>query len=149
MAMDSHTERTNALKRMPLLAVLPHSDLEAIAQRMEVKGYEPGDEIIKQGASGASAFFVLSGQCEVRRKVGKGSKRIAFIEAGDFFGELSIVAPAPRSASVVATEPAVLLVLTSTEFNNALRTNRSMALHLVKVLAQRLQKAVDEFGQTA
>jgi CRP-like cAMP-binding protein len=144
--MEPHVDRTTALKKMPLLAVLPHSDIETIAQRMEVKGFEPGDEIIKQGAAGDAAYFVLSGQCEVRRKVGRASKRVAFIEPGNFFGELSIVAPAPRSASVVATEPSVLLVLTATEFNNALRTNRSMALQLVRVLAVRLQKAVDEFG---
>jgi CRP-like cAMP-binding protein len=144
--MDTLIDRSTTLKKMPLLASLPHSDLEAIAGRMEVKKFEAGDEIIKQGAAGASAYFVVEGQCEVRRRVGKGSKRIAFIEPGDFFGELSIVAPAPRSASVIATEPSVLLVLTSTEFNNALRTNRSMSLHLVKVLAMRLQKAVDEFA---
>lgn len=144
--MDSIEARTEALKRMPLLADLPHGELEAVAKRLKIESYETGMEIITQGASGSSAYFLVSGRCEVRRGTKKIKKRLAFLTPGDFFGELSVIAPAPRSASVVAQEPTVVLVLTGYEFRAALSTNRSMSLHLVKILAQRLQREIDEFS---
>ncbi len=143
--MDSVTDRTNALKRMPLLADLPHGELEAIAKRLTVETHAEGAEIIKQGSSGSSAYFVLDGKCEVRRTSKRVAKRIAFLKAGDFFGELSIIVPAPRSATVIAFEDTTVLVLTENEFRAALKANRSMSLHLVTALAQRLQRQEDEF----
>ncbi len=142
--MDDIDERTNALKKMPLLSSLPHGELEALAKRLKIESYEQGVDIIRQGTSGSSAYFVLSGKCDVRRGASKGGRRISFLEPGDFFGELSIIHPAPRSATVVAYEPTVVLVLTAHEFKSALTTNKSMAMHLVKVLAKRLQGKEEE-----
>ncbi|MBL9039816.1 MAG: cyclic nucleotide-binding domain-containing protein [Archangium sp.] len=139
-------ERTNALKRMPLLADLPHGELEGLAKRLSVETYPEGAEIIKQGASGSTAYFVVSGKCEVRRSTKRGAnRRLAYLKAGDFFGELSIIAPGPRSASVTVFEAATVLVLTEGEFRAALRANRSMSMHLVRALAERLQRQEDEF----
>ncbi len=67
-------------------------------------------------------------------------------ESGDFFGELSILVPAPRSATVIAAEDTTVFVLTENEFRAALRTNKSMAMHLVTALAARLQRQEDEFA---
>jgi CRP-like cAMP-binding protein len=144
--MDDINDRTNALKKMPLLMDLPHGELEAIAKRLKIESYERGVDIIRQGTSGSSAYFVLSGKCDVRRGASKGGRRITFLEPGDFFGELSILQPAPRSATVVAYEPTVVLVLTAHEFKTALNTNRAMAMQLVKILAKRLQGKEEEFA---
>jgi CRP-like cAMP-binding protein len=144
--MDDLNERTNALKKMPLLSDLPHGELESIAKRLKIESYEQGVDIIRQGTSGSSAYFVLSGRCDVRRGASKGGRRLSFLEPGDFFGELSILLPAPRSATVIAYEPTVVLVLTAHEFKSALTSNKSMAMHLVKILAKRLQGKEEEFS---
>jgi CRP-like cAMP-binding protein len=144
--MDELTQRTNALKAVPLLADLPHSELEKLAGRLTVEQHRTGSVIIREGASGAGAYFVISGECEVRREGRRGSKRIAVLKRGDHFGELSIINPAPRSATVVALEDCDLLLLTEQDFRDALRSNRSVALHLVRYLAKRLQAREDEFA---
>ncbi len=138
--------RLEALKRMPLLAGLPHGDLALMAKHVEVQRYETGAELIKEGTAGATAFFIVEGQCEVRRRVGANSTRLAFLGAGEFFGELSIVDPAPRTATVVAYEPVTALTLSGYHFRAALQSNLAMALHLVKVLAVRLRQLEDEFA---
>ncbi|MER2566584.1 MAG: cyclic nucleotide-binding domain-containing protein [Myxococcaceae bacterium] len=143
--MDELTQRTNALKAMPLLADVPHGELEKLASRLTVEQHRTGSVVIKEGASGAAAYFVVTGTCEVRREGRRGSKRVNVLKRGDCFGELSIINPAPRSATVVALENCDLLVLSEQDFRDALRSNRSMSLQLVRALAKRLQAREDEF----
>lgn len=144
--MDELTQRTNALKAMPLLADVPHGELEKLASRLTVEQHRTGSVIIKEGSSGAAAYFLVSGSCEVRREGKRGPKRVSVMKRGDCFGELSIINPAPRSASVIALENCDVLVLTEQDFRDALRSNRSMALQLVRALAKRLQVKEDEFS---
>src|SRR5687767_13703947 len=98
--MDSLIDRVNTLKRMPMLAGLPHGDLELMAKRAEEKSFASGAELIREGTSGSSAYLIVSGQCEVRRN----GARLAYLGPGEFFGEISILDPAPRTATVIATE---------------------------------------------
>ncbi len=142
-----HSERLQLLQRMPLLAGLPHGELERLAEHVQEKRFDTGAELIKEGTSGFSAFFIVSGRCEVRRRSGTEAVRLAYLEPGDFFGELAILDPAPRSATVSALEPTATLVLDEYQFKAALQTNLSMALHLVKVLAARLRAFEDEFAR--
>lgn len=140
--MDQPTDRVTALKSIPLLAGLPHGDLERLAKKVREDKLPPGVELIKEGTSGSSVFFIVQGKCEVRRNGG----RIALLGPGEFFGELSILQPAPRTATVSVYEAATLLVLEGRDFRSALTTNTAMAHHLIKVLADRLRQFVDDFS---
>jgi CRP-like cAMP-binding protein len=139
MTLDSHV---NALKTIPLFAGLPHSDLEALAKKVAEAHHAQGSEIIKEGTSGSSVFLIVKGRCEVRR----GSKRIRELEAGQFFGELSILDPSPRTATVRTVEPTVLLVLEGYDFRTALKNSRDMAQKLIIALVERLRHVTDEFA---
>jgi len=139
-------ERVNALQSIPLLANLPHGDLVSMAGRVTERVFEPGAELIKEGTSGSSIFLISAGRCEVRRKSPGGNVRLAMLEVGDFFGELSVLDPAPRSATVIAYEGTVVLELSGYDFRSALQSNRAMADHVIKVLATRLRQVEDEFA---
>lgn len=135
----------NALKTIPLLAGLPHSDLEALSRKVTQAQHQAGSEIIKEGTSGSSVFLIISGRCEVRRN----SNRIRELEPGEFFGELSILDPAPRTATVRAVEPTSLLVLEGYDFRTALKSSMQMSQRLISVLAERLRHMTDEFAPRA
>lgn len=138
-------EAVTALKAMPLLAGLPHAEVERLASRAKVEHYVIGEELIKEGTSGSSAYFLISGSCDVRRKRGSQQRRVATLGPGEFFGELSIIDPSPRTATVTAVEDVSVFVLSGYDFNTALKGNKSMALYLVKTLAKRLRVQEDEF----
>ncbi len=138
-ALDSHV---NALKTIPLFSGLPHSDIEALAKKVTEAHHAQGSEIIKEGTSGSSVFLIVKGKCEVRRS----NKRIRELEEGQFFGELSILDPAPRTATVRTVEPTVLLVLEGYDFRTALKNSRDMAQRLILALAERLRHMTDEFA---
>jgi CRP-like cAMP-binding protein len=143
--MTQPTDTVSALKTIPLLAGLPHSDLEELAKKVTEASYAVGTELIKEGTSGSSVFLIVDGECEVRRL----NVRIRTLGPGEFFGELSILDPAPRTASVRVTEAARVLILEGKDFRNALKSNMQMAQKLIIALAERLRRMTDEFAPRA
>ncbi|MDP1826174.1 MAG: cyclic nucleotide-binding domain-containing protein [Archangium sp.] len=140
--MSEPIDRLNALKTIPLLAGLPHSDLEALAKKVIEVRHSQGSEIIKEGTAGSSVFLIIEGLCEVRR----GNNKIRELKVGEFFGEISILDPAPRTATVRAVENSVLLVLEGYDFRVALKGSKEMSQKLIVVLAERLRHMTDEFA---
>ena len=143
--MSEPIDRVNALKTIPLMAGLPHSDIEQLAKKVIEVRHNQGAEIIKEGTSGSSVFLIIEGLCEVRR----GSNRIRELKPGEFFGEISILDPAPRTATVRAMENSVLLVLEGYDFRTALKSSMQMSQRLITVLAERLRHMTDEFAPRA
>lgn len=135
-------DRVRALQTIPLLAGLPYGDLEKLAGKVSEVRHAPGSEIIKEGTSGSSVFLIVEGRCEVRRQ----GNRLCELSAGEFFGEISILDPAPRTATVRAVENATLLVLEGYDFRSALRSSIDMSAKLITALAERLRAMTDEFG---
>lgn len=141
--MSQPIDRVNALKTIPLLAGLPHADLELLAKKVKDVRHPPGAEIIKEGTSGSSVFLIVEGACEVRRAGAK----IRDLHGGDFFGEISILDPAPRTATVRTTEATLLLVLEGYDFRTALKSSMQMSQKLITALAARLRHMTDEFAR--
>ena len=65
-------------------------------------------------------------------------KTIKRLGPGDFFGEMSILTTAPRSASVVAETPMECLTLSATSLRAVLMDEPAIAVRMLNTLAQRL-----------
>ena len=66
------------------------------------------------------------------------------VGAGDVVGELAVLAPAPRAASVTAVEPSLLLRLRRAPFEELLDEHPEMSRAVISTLARLLQAAADE-----
>ncbi len=86
---------------------------------------------------GVTFFAVLEGEADVVLN-GKAIKRL---RAGDYFGEMSIIDRAPRSADVVAASKLRCLVFTQWEFRPFLKEHPDVAWALLEVLVARLRAA--------
>ena len=76
---------------------------------------QAGQVVVKEGDPGTSMFVVLEGRVAVARESEGGEPVIMQqLGAGEFFGELALLTGAPRTASVVALEDAVVLELSQT-----------------------------------
>lgn len=83
-------------------------------------------------------FLLLVGRLEIL----KAGRQIAVLDRpGTFIGEMSTLLNSPRTATVRALEPTVLLELTDTTFREFLHGAPEMAWHLAVTLAQRLEQS--------
>lgn len=97
-------------------------------RRGEVLFYEDDDSL--------ECYILMSGCVEIL----KAGRTIATIDQeGAFIGEMSPLRKAPRSATVVAREDTVLLVIPEEEFHEFLKRHPEMAIVLARSLAERLE----------
>ena len=80
-------------------------------------------------------FFVLiAGKARVSKK----DKKIAEIGSGDWFGEIALLTDSPRTATVTATSPVDVLVITDRRFREVVETMPSIALKVLACVGDRL-----------
>lgn len=95
---------------------------EAVLRAFQIRTVAPEEEILKQGQSAPGLYVILHGEAEVWTQAGPGQTRIrlAVLNEGDVFGEMSLLTGQPTNASVWMLEGGVLLHL-PTEVYQALR----------------------------
>lgn len=129
------------LERHPLLVHLSPDQLEQMGRIGEIESYNPGEAIVAEGSLGDALFLILSGQVAVHR----GPQTFATLSANEFFGEMSLVEPAPRSASVTAMSATFLFRLPHDALRRLISEDAGAAsvllVQVVKTLSERLRRA--------
>jgi CRP-like cAMP-binding protein len=98
----------------PFFGGLSEASLELLIPMLVERRFEAGTTVVAEGDQGRSMFVVHSGALEVSRRGDSGQViRMANLEPGDFFGEMTLIEMQNRSASVVAESPTVLYELTA------------------------------------
>jgi NADH:ubiquinone reductase (H+-translocating) len=79
--------------------------------------FEPGEIVFNEGDLGDNVYLIDSGQCEVVRDARGVPEHIADLGAGDYFGEMAVLADVSRNATIRATEPLDVLLISRSDFN--------------------------------
>src|SRR5438309_9509586 len=106
-----------------------------------VRQYEPGDVIFSENDIGETAYVIERGRVEVLKNLDGSNVHIAYIGAGEPFGEMSMIDEKPRSATVVAVEKTTVRELHRDQFLQTLQTNPEIGITLLKILFERLREA--------
>jgi CRP-like cAMP-binding protein len=120
------------LSRIPLFQGLTPKQLDQLSPMIDEVDVAANKPLAVQDTLGHEFFVLLEGTCEVR----VGDRPVACITAGDFFGEIALLESERRTASVIATSPARLAVMTRSDF-------RTMSGRYPEIAA-RLRAAIDE-----
>jgi CRP/FNR family transcriptional regulator, cyclic AMP receptor protein len=130
-----------ALGRCPLFAHASEVTRRSIAQGMRRRRFRRNEVIFHQGDTGDSLHVVASGAVKIVLPSAEGDEAIiATLWPGDFFGELSLVDGAPRSATATAIEPTETYVLARDSFRELLEGDPSLRDALLEGLAHELRR---------
>ncbi|MBN2719297.1 MAG: cyclic nucleotide-binding domain-containing protein [Deltaproteobacteria bacterium] len=106
------------LPPMPLFSSLDEGALIDLINELPMRHFEALETIVSDGDHGDSFFIIISGSVEVF----KNGESLATLEEGAFFGEMAMLFPGPRQATVVTVEPCDLFEISNEQLNR-LRMN--------------------------
>jgi CRP/FNR family transcriptional regulator, cyclic AMP receptor protein len=122
------------LKRVPLFSECSKSELREIAKTADELDIRQGTVLTREGRTAKEFFVLVDGTAEVT----KAGKKIADLGAGDWFGEIALITNSPRTATVTATSPGDVLVITDRRFRSVVETMPSIALKVLSTVGERL-----------
>jgi CRP-like cAMP-binding protein len=142
MSKEELLLRQRALAAAPMFAEISKRHLRSIAKVTWVRTLPAGATLMAEGSPGSSFLVVLEGQVKVLRN----GRTVARGSGGDFFGEISLLDPGPRTATVVAETPVTCIDLAGQDFRRILGNEPTLALRLLKGLAHRLREIQPALG---
>lgn len=150
--MSEPINTLDLLKRVDIFQDVPESVLQELLATAETRGYEKGEQIFREGEPGGTMFLVVAGAVELTKTVKREQEhRLAVLDRGQVFGELSLFDELPRSASAQAFVKTTLLVFPGATFNQLLDARHDLApqllRNLVKKLSLRLRDADEEIRE--
>jgi voltage-gated potassium channel len=127
----------NLVAKVPLFRTLDAARIAAVAGVLRARRAERGERLIRKGDQADSMYFIVSGDVEVDQENAAPKGRLS---AGDFFGEIALIADRARTATVTAQTPCKLLVLHKDDFESFMESHPDLR-DAVRVAAQkRLQE---------
>jgi CRP-like cAMP-binding protein len=135
--MDRTTTKEKMLAGVPLFQGCSPQELKRVVNLMTQITVPEGTVLGREGHRGSEFMIVIDGSATVTRD----GQQIATIGPGEYMGEISIVDGGDRTATVVATTPMTLEVLTHNEFVSLLDQAPEIARNLLPTLVRRLREA--------
>lgn len=141
VGQSSVLERMIGLKSIGLFDELEPEDLGHLARAATESWFALGEDLCRRGEISDEAFVLLDGEVTIAHADGSREQVSALHGAGSCIGELAVLDPAPREATVTASTVAVrVLRLSGTAFREALSASPAVSEKIIRMLAHRLRQ---------
>jgi CRP/FNR family cyclic AMP-dependent transcriptional regulator len=125
------------LKTIPLFAGLSKRDLQRLGAWTDELEVAEGKHLVRQGNFAYEFFIIEQGTADVIQD----GELLTTLGPGDFFGEIGLMATEKRTASVVATSPMRLVVMTKRDFSALREEEPAIAKAVTDKLVERLARS--------
>lgn len=135
------------IKNVPLFSQLDESNIEGIASVASMRFYEKNRSIFNEGEDGNILFILKSGVVKIFVTNEDGRKTIIkVLNKNDFFGEMSLLDGGYRSATIVAAEDCMAVLIFRDDLISIFRRYPSIILNMLSSLSVRLRKTNDKIA---
>jgi CRP-like cAMP-binding protein len=125
------------LAAVDFLGALDAKQIELLAREAQWESYLPGERIVRQGEPGETLYVIVSGKADVRLEQGGLSSTVTTLEAGKFFGEMSLLTGEPRSATVLAASELLVIAVGKQALMAVIQEDRRLIERIGEVVARR------------
>jgi CRP-like cAMP-binding protein len=140
MATHDPIDRRALLARNSIFSHLESAELDALTAICKPKGLRAREVLFRKGDDGAQAYAIMSGHLKATIAGEDGKEAVLRImRPGEIVGEVALFDGHPRSATVIAIEPAELLVIHRRDFLPFLERHPKVATKLLRELSERLR----------
>jgi CRP-like cAMP-binding protein/Zn-dependent protease len=126
--------RLAILREIPVFEQFNGNELLRIAKRLKRLDFAKADVIFAQGERGDSFYIIESGEVSVEIDSAVHAK----LGVGEYFGEIALIMDFPRTATVVAVQPTVLLRLKSRDFRQLFQSSVSLKRGIERTGSRRM-----------
>ncbi len=129
-------------RKYEFFAEMTDREILAFLEMSERRLFEEGEEILRRGDSGSDFYLIIFGEVRIRA----GDQELSFLDPGECFGEMGALQEKPRSATVIATKPTLLLrVERDALFGEPSVLGGKILTYLVRQLSIKLRRANARF----
>jgi CRP/FNR family cyclic AMP-dependent transcriptional regulator len=137
--------RKTLLRNLSLFSDLTEPELTVLSNSLREMHYPEGSIVFHEGDIGDFLLLIVEGKVKVVLFGEQGQETILrTMNPGTFFGELSLIDEAPRSASVVTLENSSFLQLKREVFLEVLRMHPNISLKVLRQLSVRVRDLTEE-----
>jgi small-conductance mechanosensitive channel len=149
--LDLERDRSLLVRGIGLFEALDDEETERLAASMTQKSLGAGEVVIEKDEPGNSMFFVVEGLFSVLVPVEGQDEplRVGQIGAGEFFGEMSLLTGAPRTATLCAVVDTVVFEITKDDIHEVITTRPEVARQMSRVVAAREAERADAKGRAS
>jgi ATP-binding cassette, subfamily B, bacterial len=127
------------LAQLPFFAGIEPSLLQDISGLFATETCHEGESIVREGEEGNKCYIIVRGKFEILKQLTAGDPtRVAVLQDGDHFGEIALLKDIPRTATVRALVPSVLLSIRREAFAKLLNEHPHIRKTLEQILASRM-----------
>jgi hypothetical protein len=142
-SMLSTIEKVLILRKVDMFGQTPDNVLADVAELLEEVEVLEGECIFAEGEPGDNMYIIVDG----RVRVHTADRFLNHLGESDVFGEMALLDPAPRVASVTAEDPTRLLRLDQAPFYQLMSERPEIATGIIRVLTRHLRKRVQDLSQ--
>jgi len=133
------------LGEVPLFQELDPLELGEVAEILLKERIDPGAIIFNEGEQGDKFYIILKGEVEIFKKINEAREEmLAVLKPGTYFGEMSLIDQAPRSASARAKGEVIALTISKSDFELLLKASDSLSTKIYKFFAQTFSQRLRE-----
>lgn len=129
------------IRRNDLFSQCSESEITELSSGLEKQAYKQGQTVLFQGEISCRLCMVQSGKVSVWIRKGKDKTKVAELEAGSFFGEISLLTPRAATATIKSEADTEIMFLTGEVVQALAKKNPALGETLDKKIHERLEKS--------
>ena len=141
-AVHDAKKNIELLQRIQLFQSLTEDELRAIWPKVVFREFKKGQPILREQQTNEFMYIVIRGKVKIFQVSADGRERILSLHnAGEFFGEMSLIDGSTDPATVSALESSLVAIISRPDFYELLHSQSKILNNLLSILCSRLRES--------